>query len=157
MKALSAVLCAQAFLMTTAPHLHAQPEDPQSIRKLNDDWAAAMQSKDVARLAAMVADDVVFLPPGFPAIRGRQAVEAMYNNFFAQLDQVRQTSSIDEIQVAGEWAFAWGTENLVLVPKTGGSPIRMQGKGMTIYRRQPDGPWKIARAISNSVPQAAAP
>jgi hypothetical protein len=76
--------CAQTFLMTEATPFHAQPGDEQSIRKFNDDWAAAMQTKDVAQLAGMVTDDVVFLPPGFPAIRGRQFVEAMYTNFFAQ-------------------------------------------------------------------------
>ena len=157
MKALSAILCAYAFFMTEATPLHAQPADKQSIQKLNDDWAAAIHTKDVVQLAGMVTDDVVFLPPGYPAIRGRQSVEAMYTSFFAQFIRVEQTASIDEIQVAGEWAFAWGTEKLVLVPKGGGPPIRMQGKGMSIYRRQPDGSWKIARGINNSVPEAAAP
>jgi uncharacterized protein (TIGR02246 family) len=127
------------------------------IQKLNADWVAAMHSGAVSQLAGMITDDVVFLAPGFPAIRGKMAVEAMYATFFAQFDGVEQTSSVDEIQVAGEWAFAWGNEKLVLVPKAGGSPVVMQGKGMSIYRRQPDGSWKIARAINNSVPEAVAP
>lgn len=157
MKASLAILCACTLFMTEAAALYAQPNDKQSIRKLNHDWAAAMQAKDIVQLAGMVTDDVVFLPPGFPAIRGKQSVEAMYANFFAQFSRVEQTTSIDEIQVAGEWAFAWGSEKLVLVPKVGGSPIQMQGKGMSVYRRQPNGSWKIARGINNSVPETAAP
>jgi ketosteroid isomerase-like protein len=65
---------------------------------------AAVRAKDVARLISMVTEDAIFLPPGFPPIRGRQAVEAMYNSFFPQFSAVEQTVSIEEVEVAGDWA-----------------------------------------------------
>jgi ketosteroid isomerase-like protein len=58
---------------------------------------------------------------------------------------------VEELEVAGDWAFAWGSETVTLVAQTGGSPIHMQGKGMSILKRQPDGSWKIARGINNTV------
>lgn len=143
-------MTSQTFSPTSAP----QPDDNQAIRKLTEDWLAAVRTKDIARLKNMVTEDVIFLPPGLPPIRGKQAVEAMYNSFFPQFTSIEQTVSIEEVMVAGDWAFAWGTERLVLVPKTAGaSPIQMEGKGMSIMRRQPDGSWRFARGINNTVPR----
>lgn len=143
-------MTSQTFSPTSAP----QPDDNQAIRKLTEDWLAAVRTKDIARLKNMVTEDVIFLPRGLPRIRGKQAVEAMYNSFFPQFTSIEQTVSIEEVMVAGDWAFAWGTERLVLVPKTAGaSPIQMEGKGMSIMRRQPDGSWRFARGINNTVPR----
>lgn len=131
-----------------------QPDDKQAIRKLTEDWLAAIRTKDIARLTNMVTEDAVFLPPGLPPIRGKRAVEAMYNSFFPQFTSIEQTVAIEEVTVAGDWAFAWGTERLELVPKAAGaSPIQMEGKGMSILRRQPDGSWKFARGINNTLPR----
>jgi len=124
-------------------------DDVAAIRQLTDDWLTAVKVKDVARLTGMVTDDAVFLPPGFPPIRGKAAVEAMYNTFFSQFSSVEQTAAAEEVEIAGDWAFSWGTETFVLFPKAGGPSIRMQGKGMSILRRQPDGAWKFARGINN--------
>jgi len=133
----------------------AEHDDLQSIQRLTEDWTAAVRAKDILRLTDMVTEDAVFLPPGFPPIRGKQAVEAMYNSFFPQFSSVEQTATLEEVEVAGDLAYAWGTESFVLVPMTGGSPIEMQGKGMSILRRQPDGSWKFARGINNSAPRTA--
>jgi len=133
-------------------HPEAGPflDDRQAIQQLMADWNAAVRAKDVTALTTMVTEDAVFLPPGFPPIRGKEAVARMYTGFFPQFMSVEQTAVVEELEVAGDWAFAWGSEILTLVPQTGGSPIHMQGKGMSILKRQADGSWKIARGINNS-------
>jgi uncharacterized protein (TIGR02246 family) len=143
--------------MTNPPPIQPplpQRDDKQAIQRLTEEWVAAVRTKDIARLTNMVTEDAVFLPPGYPAIRGKQAVEAMYKSFFPQFSSVEQTANLEEVEVAGDWAFAWGTESFVLVPQAGGLQIHMQGKGMSILRRQPDGSWKFARGINNTLPQA---
>jgi uncharacterized protein (TIGR02246 family) len=124
--------------------------DRGEIERFTAEWNAAMKAKDVERLVSMVTEDVVFLPPGFPPIRGRQAVEAMYRSFFPQFSRVEQEAVSEEVEVMGDWAFAWGLESIVLVPQSDGTPIRMHGKGLSILKRQADGSWKCARAINNS-------
>ena len=39
---------------------------------------------------------------------------------------------------------------VTFTPEAGGEPIRGIGKWMDIYKRQPDGSWKIYRGIYNS-------
>ncbi len=130
-------------------------ENQQAIRKLIEAWLAAVRSKDISKLVSMVTDDAVFLPPGLPAVRGKPAVEAMFGRFFPQFRNVEQTAVTEEIVVAGNWAFLWGTETFILVPQGGAAPIQMQGKGMSILRRQADGSWKFARGINNLMPESA--
>lgn len=142
---------------TPDPAARPRSDDEQAIRKLTEDWLAAVRAKDVPRLAGMVTEDAVFLPSGFPPIRGKHAVETMYRSFFPQFASVEQTVTIEELQVLGDWAFAWGTEKFTLVPQAGRAPIEMQGKGMSILKRQDDGSWKFARGINNTLPRPAAP
>jgi len=139
------------------PAAWPRSDDEQAIRKLTEDWLAAIRAKDIPGLAGMVTDDAVFLPSGLPPIRGKQAVETMYRSFFPQFSSVEQTVSIEELEVVGDWAFAWGSEKFTLVPQAGGAPIEMQGQGMSILKRQTDGSWKFARGINNSLPKPAAP
>ena len=56
----------------------------------------------------------------------------------------------EEVQVAGDWAFSRGTYTLSITPKAGGEEIFIDGKYMTILKRQTDGSWKIHRDIFNS-------
>jgi uncharacterized protein (TIGR02246 family) len=142
----------QEVLMTNAipPADAFQRNERGAIERFTAEWSTAMKAKDVERLVSMVTEDVVFLPPGFPPIRGRQAVEAMYRSFFPQFRSVEQEAVSEEVEVMGDWAFAWGLESIVLVPQSDGPPIRMHGKGLSILKRQADGSWKCARAINNS-------
>lgn len=41
----------------------------------------------------------------------------MYGRFFPRFSNVQQTANMEELEVAGEMAFGWGTESLVLVPR----------------------------------------
>jgi uncharacterized protein (TIGR02246 family) len=131
----------------------SQPNDEQAIHQLSADWMAAVKAKDISKLLSLVTDDVVFLPPGLPPLRGKPAVEAMYKSFFPQFSSIEQHAALEEVEVAGDWAFAWGSETFVLIPQPGGSPIQMDGKGLSILKRQPDGSWKFSRAVNNTQPR----
>ena len=56
----------------------------------------------------------------------------------------------DEEKAGAEWAFERGTYTITLTPKTGGDPIRDDGKYITLYQRQADGTWRMARDTWNS-------
>jgi ketosteroid isomerase-like protein len=51
---------------TPAPAARPPSDDEEAIRKLTEDWLAAVRAKDIPRLSGMVTDDAVFLPSGFP-------------------------------------------------------------------------------------------
>ena len=132
--------------------------DQAVIRTLGEQAVATLNTNDAAALAAFVTDDAVWMPPNEPAVSGKEAFESLYRAWFDQFICEVTSHPVEEIVVAGDWAFARGRYTLMLTPKAGGEPMQDSGKFIDIYQRQPDGSWKYARHIWNSdQPLPAAP
>jgi ketosteroid isomerase-like protein len=56
----------------------------------------------------------------------------------------------EEVGVNGNLAFSRGNYVATFSPKDGAQPIPVDGKFMTILKKQPDGSWKIHRDMFNS-------
>src|SRR5262245_64926639 len=59
--------------------------DEAALRRVADAYAAAVRAGDAGAVAAVFADDAVEMPPGRPAIRGREAIGAYYRELFANV------------------------------------------------------------------------
>jgi ketosteroid isomerase-like protein len=55
-----------------------------------------------------------------------------------------------EVVVAGPWAYSRGLYTQDLTSKATGNVAHVDGKFLTIFRKQPDGSWKIYRDCFNS-------
>jgi uncharacterized protein (TIGR02246 family) len=115
----------------------------QAIREVHSAWIDAVNAGDLTRLLAMMTDDVVFLNPGRSAL-GRDGFSA---NFSAAHEQVRIRciSELEEVVVVGEVAYTRSRDSLSVSPLVGGEESRLAGDRLTIYRKQPDGRWLLAR------------
>ncbi len=133
-----------------APQERGDVEDVTAA--VNDIWnqySSSLNSGDLDAWMSLWTEDGVQMPPGEPPVIGKDQIRARNG---ASLDQFTFSMAItnEEVEVAGDWAFARGTYTATLTPKEGGEPIPIDGKYMTILQRQPDGAWKIHRDIFNS-------
>jgi len=117
--------------------------DEQTIREVHTTWINAVNAGDLARLLALMADDAVFLNPG-QAPFGRDGLSA---NFLAAHEQVRVHcgSELEEVTVVGEVAYTRSRDALSVTPRAGAEARQFAGHRITIYRKQPDGRWLLAR------------
>lgn len=117
--------------------------DEQEIHEVHTTWIGAVNAGDLARLLTLMTDDVVFLGPG-QAPFGREGFTA---NFSAALQRIRFecSSELEEVVVIGEVAYTRARDALAVSPRTGGDEQRLTGYRMTVYRRQSDGRWLLAR------------
>ena len=117
--------------------------DERAIREVHSTWIDSVNAGDLARLLSLMADDVVFLNPGRSAF-GRDGFSA---NFSAAHEQVRIRciSELEEVVIVGEVAYTRSRDSLTMSPRAGGEESRLAGDRMTIYRKQPDGRWLLAR------------
>ena len=127
-------------------------ESGAATAAVNDIWtrySASLNAGDLDSWLSLWTDDGVQLPPGEPPVVGKDQIRARNRGV---LDKFTFNISItnDEVGVASDWAFARGTYTATLTPKAGGRAIPINGKYMTILKRQPDGSWKIHRDIFNS-------
>src|SRR5437762_714708 len=108
--------------------------DEREIRTVHSIWIDAVNAGDLARLLALVAEDVVFLTPG-QAPFGR---EGFSSNFMAAHQQMRIccTSELEEVVVVSEVAYTRSRDALSVTPRAGGKAAQFAGHRMTVYRKQ---------------------
>ena len=117
--------------------------DERDIREVHSTWINAVNGGDLARLLTLMTDDVVFLNPGQPPFSRKE----FSTNFSAAHQQVgvRCVSELEEVVVVGEVAYARSRDALSMTPFAGGEATQLAGHRITIYRKQPDGRWLLAR------------
>ena len=116
--------------------------DELAIRELHSIWIDAVNAGDLARLLTLMADDVVFLNPGEEGL-GRDGFSAKFSAAHQQL-RICCVSELMDVVVVGEVAYTLSRDSLSVSPR-GGEESWLAGDRMTIYRKQPDGRWLLAR------------
>ena len=117
--------------------------DEREIRTVHALWMEAVNAGDLARLLAMMAEEVVLLSPGqLPAGR-----DVFASHFQAAHEQMRIccTSELEEVVVVGEVAYTRSRDALTVTPRAGGKAALLSGYRLTVYRQQPDGRWLLSR------------
>lgn len=118
-------------------------DDEHQIRQLVATWMTATKAGDTDTVLGLMTDDVVFLIPGRPPMRKDE---------FAALSRVPQgvtpptidgKSEIQEIRIAGDWAFMWTRLSVTVTPPDG-APIERAGHTLTVLQRV-HGKWLLAR------------
>jgi uncharacterized protein (TIGR02246 family) len=134
--------------MTSNAEAGARMEE-EKIDRLRDQHVAAVNAGDAEGWADCFTEDGVQMPPHFGANVGKAAVRGWSGGFLGMF-ACQFSLSVDEVRVAGDWAFERGRYTMHLTPRAGSPAMDDSGKYITIYQRKPDGSWKIARDIWNS-------
>jgi [ribosomal protein S5]-alanine N-acetyltransferase len=128
--------------------------DESAIRDLSERMLRAEEAGDASFFEAVLADDIVIMPPGVPAIEGKDAclefVRTVLDDVGREFEK-RMTAVSAELEIAGEVAFERGGFSLTLTPRTGGPSVEEVGQHLRVYRRTPDGSWQVARIIWNNL------
>lgn len=117
--------------------------DEREIREVHSTWIDAVNAGDLVRLLTLMADDVVFLNPG-QAPFGRDGFSANFVGAHQQL-RIHCISELEEVVVVGEVAYTRSRDELTVTPRAGGEATQLAGHRITVYRKQPEGRWLLAR------------
>ena len=128
-------------------------DDLSRIDELHRADVAASKAGDYRTLRTLMSDDAVVLPPGGRMIRG----QAELDRSFARVAQSPQATEVldygfdwREVQVCGDYAFEWGYIVGRERSLSTGEVTSERHHVMRILQRQPDGAWKVHRAIWNT-------
>jgi uncharacterized protein (TIGR02246 family) len=122
---------------------------PAWAQDVNQKWYAAFGAGDAAALMKLYAADAVLLLPD-QTLRGRPAIEAYQSGNF-QKTRYSCKWAIDSVQSAGKQAAVLGHDTCVESPKAGGANKTVSNRWLTVFERQADGSWLIARDTSEEV------
>jgi len=127
--------------------------DEQSIRDLVAEWQSATAAGDLSRILPLMAEDVVFLIAGSPPMRGREAFATAFKMGMQHI-RIEPSATIQEIQIAGDFAYGMTHLNVIVTPLQSGAPMRRSGYTLTIFRKQADGRWVLFRDANLLTPEA---
>jgi uncharacterized protein (TIGR02246 family) len=125
--------------------------DEQAIRAVIATWMEATAAGDLARVLALMDDDVVFLGAGRPPMRGTDGFAAA-NKAMEGRVRVEGAADIREIRVFGDWAYVWNQLKVTMRPLDGGTPTHLGGPALSVFRKKSDGAWVIYRDANMITP-----
>jgi uncharacterized protein (TIGR02246 family) len=125
--------------------------DEEAIRNVIETWARASMKGDLDTVLTLMTEDVVFLTPGNPPMRGRDAFAASFRGVTSQM-QFTVAREIQEVFVEGRLGYAVTHLTVTTTPSGGGQPARRSGYVLSAFRKQRDGHWAIARDANMLTP-----
>lgn len=128
--------------------------DEQEIRDLVFDWQKASAAGDMERLRRLIAEDVVFMMPGQPPMRGKQRFMEAFEEGLKHY-RIESHGEIQELHIADDFAYCWTHLTVTVTPHSEGLPVRRSGNTLSILRKQPEIGWVIVRDANMLTPEPA--
>jgi uncharacterized protein (TIGR02246 family) len=121
------------------------------LQDRREQWVRVVARRDVDAYAELVAEDVVWFPPGQLPVIGRSAFADWVRPFFESFEY---QFSIEPIAIVEAETSACERSRFrsTLRPAGGGDDSEMQHEGTCVifWRLDPDGAWRIERYVDES-------
>ncbi|MBK6580825.1 MAG: SgcJ/EcaC family oxidoreductase [Sandaracinaceae bacterium] len=116
-----------------------------TIQDLIAQYETALNASDVERILTLYGSEPVFMPQHAPALVGRDAVRAGYEQVFATL-KLSVRFEVHEIHEAGDWA--WGRTSSAGRTRilAADSEVSEGNNELFVFRRE-SGEWRIHRYL----------
>lgn len=118
--------------------------DIAAIRAAEAALAEGFEAPDPTAWVDSYTDDAIFVGPGMPAIEGRSAFLDAARGFTLSSMKIAADSTLGE----GDFAATLGRATWVAGPKGSDAPMQRR-RFLMVWRREPDGHWRIARELLN--------
>ena len=120
----------------------------KSIEEAGVRFAQAFNRGDATSVAAMYTDDATILPPNGEMIQGREGFQGFFTGAIEGGMKDFTLTTVD-VGWSGDTAYEIGKYTLKIQPE-GQEGTTDAGKYVLVWKRQPDGAWKIHADIWNS-------
>lgn len=149
MRRLILVLLIAGFSFACSSSANVEQEK-ENLLRVDGEWASSV--KDMDKFMSYFSPDASFYPPGMPVTTGNGPIREVMTKMMGEGFSLEWTPTGSEVAASGDLGFTSGTYKATM----GGT--MEQGKYVTIWKKQPDGQWKVRADIFNSdAAPAAAP
>ena len=105
---------------------------------------------DVNLIVEMFAEDAVIMPPNDTTLYGKDEIRSWWEDYFSFFRVASIVQTEREITVEGNQAFERESFSATIIPKESGARILDDIRSLSVWKREPDGNWKISHQIWNS-------
>lgn len=117
--------------------------EQETVKAADAALQQAVAAKDLDKIMVHYADDAVLMPAAEPVINGKAAITEEWKHILA-IPDLENTSKLARVEVAAanDLAYTMGSYRSRMMGEAG-SLVDEPGKWLSIWRRQPDGKWRI--------------
>ena len=151
--ALGAVIlmsCSQPSQTPAAADQTPPAPDTAAIRQAGQERFAAVSAGNPDGYFAAYSDDAVWMPPGTEEIIGKAAARQRLEGALDKIEFEMETTTDEEVVLSQDWVLDRGSYTMTRTAKEDGQIEDAVGSYLTLWRRGPDGSWKIVYDIWNS-------
>jgi uncharacterized protein (TIGR02246 family) len=153
-RVLTALAGAAALAFSSSPsasEVKAGGESTAEVRRAieagNATWEKAFRTIDAAAIASTFDEEGVNVAADGPCVKGRETIETSMRAYFQRSGPATSTGVvIGDVVRDGDLAYEWGHSEFRFAGKPGGPKARV-GRYLAVWKRQPDGGWKLFRNI----------
>jgi uncharacterized protein (TIGR02246 family) len=99
-----------------------------------------------------MTDDVVFLAPGQAPMHKGDFEKGLRTALASH--RIVSSARVKEIRVFGRWAYVWSDLSVAVSLRQGGASRRRTGPALSIFRKEPDDAWRLARDANMLSPES---
>jgi ketosteroid isomerase-like protein len=128
-------------------------EDRAAIQELDDKEIKANLGLDVKAMELLWDPEIISMPPGHAAISGLEANRVYLEEVAKQMENFQilgYEQAWQEVRIIGDYAYEFGTVQTRVGPMNPGPEVDTTYNMMRILKKQPDGAWRVYRAIWNN-------
>lgn len=129
--------------------------DAEAVKTAFAAFNDAIAAKDQAAIKAQYASDAVMVIPGQAPFKGVDAIMADYQSFAGDAAS-KYVSGEETVTVSSAGDLAYGEveyDATYTNPKTKAVETARRFN-LSVYKKQPDGSWKVIRDINSDLPKA---
>ena len=124
----------------------------RALREVDRELSRASQSRNLDAFTALLDTNTVFVSESGPPARGRQAVRIKWATFFDPAGPSLTWEPYEgEVGSEGDLGYTRG-KFLFEGKDRSGQPVTERGEYLSIWRKQPDGAWRLV--VDSSLPAA---
>lgn len=122
-----------------------------NLAKIREGWVQDLHAKQLEPILKFYAPDAAFLQPNGDRIVGSAALRSLFQNIMASFTSDLTLHSRN-LEASGDLAYDSGDFEESLTNLATGAKIASKGSYVVIYKRQPDGNWKIVQHVWTGTP-----
>lgn len=126
----------------------ARQNDPVFINRQR--FIDSLKAGDVEAVVSLTTPDVVIMSPNDSTLYGQDEFREWLGEYFLSFRFAAFTEPERNIVLNGDFGTETTTYMIAITPVGSRSRIRDDGRFLTIWKRQPDGEWKIWQMMWNS-------
>lgn len=127
--------------------------EKETLLATDREWAGvASAGKGVDSIVAYWTDDAYVITPNQPTLQGRPAIRNMVERSLGMPGfHITWEPENAAVAHAGDLGYTVG-KNQVTMPDSTGRPVTVEGRYLSVWRKEPDGKWRCVAECSTPNP-----